>query len=213
MAAAAQGAGVVAFTISVPVEVVLAQHSLHAGAAGYGAMLSGWGAGAVVGSAAYARWRRVHARDRQTVDDLRGRSHHGARVPSRLHADSGEPRAGHRQDQRFPRTRPQPSWYSDTGITIGDKDSYQNLRGVWIYGLDELDSLKRGELTKTKNFLTATRDRYRPSYARRARDFPRGTISAARRTKTPTSATPPAPALLARARRPRDRPRRARRRA
>jgi hypothetical protein len=53
-----QGAGVVAFTISVPVEVVLAQHSLHAGAAGYGAMLSGWGAGAVVGSAAYARWRR-----------------------------------------------------------------------------------------------------------------------------------------------------------
>lgn len=57
-----QGAGVVAFTMSVPVEVVLAQHSLHAGAAGYGAMLSGWGAGAVVGSAAYARWRRRSAR-------------------------------------------------------------------------------------------------------------------------------------------------------
>jgi predicted P-loop ATPase len=71
---------------------------------------------------------------------------------------------------------PQPSWYSDTGITPGDKDSYQNLHGVWIYGLDELDSLKRGELTKTKNFLTATRDRYRPSYGRCARSFARQNV-------------------------------------
>jgi predicted MFS family arabinose efflux permease len=57
-----QGAGLAAFTISIPVEVVFAQHSLHAGAGGYGALLSGWGAGAVVGSAAYARWRRRSAR-------------------------------------------------------------------------------------------------------------------------------------------------------
>lgn len=53
-----QSAGMAAFTISIPVEVVFAQHSLHAGAGGYGAMLSGWGAGAVAGSAAYARYRR-----------------------------------------------------------------------------------------------------------------------------------------------------------
>ncbi len=53
-----QAVGVLFFTISVPIEVVFAQHSLHAGAAGYGAMLSAWGAGAVAGAAAYARWRR-----------------------------------------------------------------------------------------------------------------------------------------------------------
>ena len=47
------------FTISVPVEVVLAQHTLHKGAGGYGALLAAWGAGAVLGSAVYARW---HAR-------------------------------------------------------------------------------------------------------------------------------------------------------
>jgi MFS family permease len=52
-----QAGGVLFFTISVPVEVVFAQHSLHAGAAGYGAMLSAWGAGAVAGAAVYARWR------------------------------------------------------------------------------------------------------------------------------------------------------------
>jgi MFS family permease len=52
-----QVGGFIVFTISIPVEVVLAQHTLHAGASGYGALLSGWGTGAVFGSIAYARWR------------------------------------------------------------------------------------------------------------------------------------------------------------
>jgi hypothetical protein len=47
------------FTMSVPAEVVFAQHSLHAGPGGYGALLSAWGAGAVAGSVAYARWRAL----------------------------------------------------------------------------------------------------------------------------------------------------------
>lgn len=54
--------GGAAFTISIPVEVIFAQHTVHAGAGGYGAMLSGWGAGAVAGSAGYARYRRVPGR-------------------------------------------------------------------------------------------------------------------------------------------------------
>jgi len=57
-----QAAALVFFTISIPVEVVFAQHSLHAGAGGYGALLSAWGAGAVAGSAVYARWRVASAR-------------------------------------------------------------------------------------------------------------------------------------------------------
>jgi predicted MFS family arabinose efflux permease len=52
-----QTIAVVFFTISIPVEVVFAQHSLRAGASGYGFLLSSWGAGAVIGSAVYARWR------------------------------------------------------------------------------------------------------------------------------------------------------------
>lgn len=54
--------GVIAFTMSLPVEVVLASRTLHAGAGGYGALMSSWGAGAVIGSAGYARWRRRPAR-------------------------------------------------------------------------------------------------------------------------------------------------------
>jgi hypothetical protein len=57
-----QASGILFFTISVPVEVVFAQHSLHAGAAGYGGMVSAWGAGVVVGAAAYARWNRLSSR-------------------------------------------------------------------------------------------------------------------------------------------------------
>lgn len=51
------------FTISVPVDVVFAAQTLHTGAAGYGLLFSAWGGGAVAGSAVYARWRRLAARE------------------------------------------------------------------------------------------------------------------------------------------------------
>jgi MFS family permease len=57
-----QAAAVLFFTVSIPVEVVFTTHTLHAGAGGYGALLSAWGAGAVVGSAIYARWRDLPSR-------------------------------------------------------------------------------------------------------------------------------------------------------
>ena len=57
-----QAAMLLFFTISIPVEVVFTTHTLHAGAGGYGALLSAWGAGAVVGSAIYARWRDLPSR-------------------------------------------------------------------------------------------------------------------------------------------------------
>jgi len=50
--------GLVFFTVTIPVEVIYAQHTLHAGAAGYGVLMGVWGGGAVAGSAIYARWRR-----------------------------------------------------------------------------------------------------------------------------------------------------------
>lgn len=47
------------FSMTVPVEVVLAQRALHAGTAGYGALLSAWGTGAIVGSVVFARCRAL----------------------------------------------------------------------------------------------------------------------------------------------------------
>lgn len=58
---ALQTIGLVFFTMSIPVELVLAQHTLHAGAGGYGGLLTAWGAGGVGGSLIFARWRRRSA--------------------------------------------------------------------------------------------------------------------------------------------------------
>ncbi len=57
-----QAAGLVFFTMSVPVEVVFAEHTLHSGRGGYAALLTAWGGGTVVGSVVYARWRRLPGR-------------------------------------------------------------------------------------------------------------------------------------------------------
>ncbi len=57
-----QAVAVMFFTISLPVEVVFAQQTLKAGPGGYGVLLATWGGGAVVGSAAYARWRALSPR-------------------------------------------------------------------------------------------------------------------------------------------------------
>lgn len=64
-------------------------------------------------------------------------------------------------------------WFMDTNFAMGDKDGFQQLQGVWITELAELDSLNKAETTRAKQFLGAMTDRYRPSYARLARDFPR----------------------------------------
>jgi len=57
-----QAAAMLFGTIPTPVEVVLADHTFRGGAGGYGALLSGWGAGAVIGSVIYVRRRDVPAR-------------------------------------------------------------------------------------------------------------------------------------------------------
>jgi putative DNA primase/helicase len=64
-------------------------------------------------------------------------------------------------------------WFSDTTIDFGTKDSYQQLWGVWIYELSELDALNRRDVARVKAFISAPSDRYRPSYGRRQIDAPR----------------------------------------
>ncbi|MEY4514652.1 MAG: hypothetical protein RLZZ450_6774 [Pseudomonadota bacterium] len=67
-------------------------------------------------------------------------------------------------------------WFADTGIHIGEKDSYQSLRGKWGYEWGELDSMKGREVTRVKSFVSARSDNYRPSYGRKNRDFPRQVV-------------------------------------
>ncbi len=57
-------------------------------------------------------------------------------------------------------------WHAESAIQIGDKDSYQQLQGTWIYELGELDSLRKSEVSAVKQYITARVDRFRPSYGR-----------------------------------------------
>jgi predicted P-loop ATPase len=68
---------------------------------------------------------------------------------------------------------PDPTWYADSTAGVDSKDFYENLRGVWLMGFDELDSLTKASLTKVKNVLTSTSDRFRQSYGRSSTDHPR----------------------------------------
>jgi len=70
-------------------------------------------------------------------------------------------------------------WYADTGVNVGEKDSYQALRHVWIYEFAELAAIKGREAERVKNFLSSSSDHYRPSYGRKFRDFPRQTVCVA----------------------------------
>jgi predicted P-loop ATPase len=67
-------------------------------------------------------------------------------------------------------------YFADTGLVLGDKDSYQNLQGVLVYEWGELDSLTKTEVTKVKQFISSMKDRFRASFDRRAKDYPRQVV-------------------------------------
>lgn len=58
------------------------------------------------------------------------------------------------------------NWTSDSFLSIGRKDAYQSLDGVWIYELSELASVHGAELEAVKGFISATHDKYRPPYGK-----------------------------------------------
>jgi hypothetical protein len=67
----------------------------------------------------------------------------------------------------------EPYWYAESSCGVDSKDFLENLRGIWLVGFDELDSLTRGSLTKVKTVLTQLHDHYRKSFGHNAGDYPR----------------------------------------
>lgn len=64
-------------------------------------------------------------------------------------------------------------WYAENTAEIGDKDFYQNLEGVLIMEIAELDSFSKAGVTTIKRTLSSRVDKYRPSYGRYSMSFPR----------------------------------------
>ncbi len=69
-------------------------------------------------------------------------------------------------------------FFSDSLIDFRTKDACQNIQGVWIYELAELDALLRSENSTAKAFLTRSFDKFRAPYARTPMVIPRSTVFA-----------------------------------
>ena len=64
-------------------------------------------------------------------------------------------------------------WFTDQQIKIGEKDTYEVMRGQWIVELPELDALSKAEASSAKAFFSRSVDRFRMAYGRRAASVPR----------------------------------------
>lgn len=69
-------------------------------------------------------------------------------------------------------------WFLELHGDLSDKDTAQSLRGKWLGELAELASVRRTDVEQVKRFLSCPADRYRPSYGRVAKDFPRQCVFA-----------------------------------
>lgn len=68
---------------------------------------------------------------------------------------------------------PDPSWFADTRFDLGSKDAMQNLGGVWLYEIAELDALRGRSAERVKAFLSSSVDTYRVPYGRIPGQYPR----------------------------------------
>lgn len=64
-------------------------------------------------------------------------------------------------------------WFSDTFTTMQGKEAYEQVQGVWLMEIGELDTMKKAETSTVKLFITKQADRFRPAYGRRTQEFPR----------------------------------------
>lgn len=65
------------------------------------------------------------------------------------------------------------AYFADQLGDITTKESSQNIQGLWIVEVPEMDKLTRPESNAVKDFLSRLVDRYRPSYGRNVITRPR----------------------------------------
>ena len=64
-------------------------------------------------------------------------------------------------------------WFNDSIRTFEGKDASELLQGVWLVEIAELDAFKRTDVSRIKQFLSLTADRYRAAYGRNVKEYPR----------------------------------------
>jgi predicted P-loop ATPase len=70
------------------------------------------------------------------------------------------------------------AWFADRLSHIGSKDAFQELAGLWIVEIAEMDALNRASAATKKSFLTRRYDHFRPPYGRHVVNHPRQCVFA-----------------------------------
>ncbi|WP_135470359.1 VapE domain-containing protein [Crenalkalicoccus roseus] len=69
-------------------------------------------------------------------------------------------------------------WFTDELAELGSKDAAQQMRGIWIIEMAELDAIGQADVSRIKAFLSRTTDRYRLPYERYVVTVPRQCVFA-----------------------------------
>jgi putative DNA primase/helicase len=67
-------------------------------------------------------------------------------------------------------------WFSDTLGSLQNKDALEQLHGVWIMEMAELEGLKKAEVETVKQFISKQVDRFRVAWGKKTEAFPRQNI-------------------------------------
>lgn len=67
-------------------------------------------------------------------------------------------------------------WNADTAFDLRNKDTFQMVKGIWVYEISELDAFSRADQKAVKGFISSPSDRYRPPYAPDSIDAPRQVV-------------------------------------
>ena len=70
------------------------------------------------------------------------------------------------------------AWFTDRLSHVASKDAAQEMAGVLIIEIAELDALTRATASAMKSFLTRRRDRFRPPYGKHPTTLPRQCVFA-----------------------------------
>ena len=64
-------------------------------------------------------------------------------------------------------------WFNDSIRSFEGKEASELLQGVWLVEVAELDAFRKTDVSRIKQFLSLTADRYRAAYGRHVKELPR----------------------------------------
>jgi putative DNA primase/helicase len=73
---------------------------------------------------------------------------------------------------------PDQAWFTDHIPDLNNKDAFEQLFGIWIVELSELDAMRKADISRVKAFVSQPSNRFRRAYGRRSASYPRQCVFA-----------------------------------